>query len=71
MTEIEMLRAFYASWVSLHKIPRDKLHRNKQEAAAQALVDQAHELAEFYQSAKAQERQAIEDLHRSRLEVVK
>ena len=49
-TDIErgMLRAFYSSWVALHKIPRDNLHRHKQEAAAQLLVDRAHELKEFY-----------------------
>lgn len=48
--ELEMLRAFYLSWVGLHKIPRDKLHRRKQEAQAQLMVDNAHTLQNFYAS---------------------
>lgn len=47
-TEIGMLREFYRSWVALHTIPKDKLHRRKQEAAAQLLVDNAHVLRLFY-----------------------
>jgi hypothetical protein len=48
--ELDMLRAFYQSWIGLHKIPRDKLHRRKQEAAAQLLVDNAHTVQRFYDS---------------------
>ena len=48
--ELEMLRAFYISWVDLHKIPRDKLHRHKMEAQAQLLVDNAHALKAYYKS---------------------
>lgn len=47
--EMDLLREFYVTWVSLHKIPRDKLHRKKQEAAAQTLVDCGHSLRIFYQ----------------------
>jgi hypothetical protein len=47
--EMDLLREFYVAWVALHKIPRDKLHRNKQEAAAQTLVDAGHSLRIFYQ----------------------
>lgn len=46
--ELGMLREFYASWVGLHRIPRDKHHRKKQEVAAQLLVDMHHDLARFY-----------------------
>lgn len=48
--ELAMLREFYKSWVALHKIPRDKLHRKKQEVAAQVLVNNAHTLANYYES---------------------
>lgn len=50
VVEMEMLRAFYVAWVTLHKIPRDKVHRRKQELSAQALVDAAHTLRAFYQA---------------------
>ena len=48
--ELEMLREFYKSWVGLHKIPRDKLHRRKQEVQAQLLVNNAHTLQRYYES---------------------
>ena len=48
--ELALLREFYTAWVGLHKIPRDKLHRHKQENAAQELVDCGHALRLFYQS---------------------
>lgn len=48
--ELDLLREFYTAWVGLHKIPRDKLHRRKQENAAQKLVDCGHALRQFYQS---------------------
>ncbi len=50
MSELEMLREFYRSWVAFHRIPRDKLHRNKQEAASQLMVDNAHQLQNYYKS---------------------
>jgi hypothetical protein len=52
--ELEMLRDFYKSWVALHKIPRDKLHRRKQEVHAQLLVDNAHTLRRYYESLQPQ-----------------
>ena len=48
--ELRMLREFYRSWVGFHKIPRDSLHRKKQETASQLMVDNAHAVAAFYQS---------------------
>ena len=48
--ELELLREFYRSWVAFHKIPRDALHRRKQENASQLMVDNAHAVAAFYQS---------------------
>lgn len=52
--ELEMLRAFYAAWVGLHTIPRTPGNRRKQEAAAQLLVDRAHELRNLYQAEHAE-----------------
>lgn len=46
--ELDALREFYRAWVRLHSIPRDALHRKKQEAAAQEMVDQHHFLAKLY-----------------------
>jgi len=40
--EHKMLREFFNAWQDLHSIPNDKLHRNKAERAAQALIDKAH-----------------------------
>lgn len=48
--ELELLRAFYDSWRAFHKIPRDKLHRNKRELAAQAMVDAANAVAAYRKS---------------------
>lgn len=48
--EVEFLREFYTAWVTLHKIPRDKIHRGQQERAAQELVDAAHQLKFFYKA---------------------
>ena len=48
--ELGMLRAFYRSWIAFHKIPRDKLHRRKQETAAQIMLDNAHDLQNYYKS---------------------
>ena len=50
--ELAMLREFYASWVSFHRIPRDRLHRKKQEAASQLMIDNHHDLARFYTANK-------------------
>lgn len=48
--EMDLLREFYRSWVAFHKIPRDPLHRKKQEAASQLMVTNAHAVAAFYQT---------------------
>jgi hypothetical protein len=48
-SELLMLRSFYEAWEALHAIPNDRLHRNKAEHAAQALVDAAHALRAFKQ----------------------
>ncbi len=48
--ELQMLREFYRSWVAFHKIPRDSLHRKKQETASQLMVDNAHAVAAYYKS---------------------
>jgi hypothetical protein len=40
--ELEMLRAFFAAWESLHSIPNKPENRRKSEAAAEALVEAAH-----------------------------
>lgn len=64
--ELQLLREFYASWVYLHTIPRDHLHRKKQETAAQELVDAGHALRAFYHlhpeqnPLKAQEKPRLE-----------
>jgi hypothetical protein len=50
--ELELLRDFYACWCQLHSIPRDSLHRKKQELAAQRLVDSAHAVAAFKKEEK-------------------
>jgi len=47
--EMGLLREFYVAWIALHKLPRDKLHRKKQENAAQTLVDAGHALRLYYQ----------------------
>lgn len=52
--EMDMLREFYRSWIALHTIPKDKLHRRQQEAAAQLLVDNAHTLKNFYKGSGRQ-----------------
>lgn len=46
--ELTMLRSFYESWVNLHAIKNDKLHRRQKEQAAQILVDHAHQLKNYY-----------------------
>lgn len=51
--ELTLLRAFYESWVALHIIPRDGMHRRQQEQAAQLLTDNAHALKLFYKGTQA------------------
>jgi flagellar hook-associated protein FlgK len=46
--ELQTLREFYAKWEALHKVPKDKLHRQQAEQAAQELVTQAHILRRMY-----------------------
>lgn len=53
--ELAMLRDFFTKWSALHTIPRDKIHRHKQELAAQEMVDAAHTLANFYRLNSPQE----------------
>ena len=47
-----MLRDFYTKWCALHVIPRDSLHRHKQELAAQNMVDCHHMLQNLYHPPK-------------------
>ena len=47
--ELTLLRAFYESWVALHTIPRDGMHRRQQEEAAQIMTDNAHAVRRLYQ----------------------
>jgi hypothetical protein len=63
--ELAMLRDFYTKWAGLHSIPRDKLHRRKQEFAAQEMVDAAHTLANFYRihPAREEEKPRLELVH--------
>lgn len=67
--ELDLLREFYVAWVDLHKIPRDKLHRRKQEVAAQKLVDCGHALKFFYKGG-AEETARLQEF-RKQLEVVR
>lgn len=46
--ERDMLREFYGAWRDFHEIPRDRVHRRKQELAAQRLVDANATLASYY-----------------------
>ncbi len=45
--ELEMLKAFYQSWVTLHSISRTEENRPLLELQAQNLVDAGHHVAEF------------------------
>ncbi len=45
--EVYLLRDFFDKWEALHAIKRDKLHRNKQEQAAQSLVEAAYAVRHF------------------------
>lgn len=46
--ELGVLREFYAAWEAFHKVPKDELHRDKREQAAQAMVGHAHILRRMY-----------------------
>lgn len=48
--ELELLREFYAAWVSLHATPRDNIHRRQLEVKAQLLVDRGHAVAAYRRS---------------------
>lgn len=61
--ELAMLRDFYTKWARLHSIPRDRLHRNKQEMAAQEMVDAAHVLANFYKMHQEPAKPVLELVH--------
>ncbi len=51
--ELQLLRDFYASWVNMHTIARDGLHRKQQEEAAQVLVNNGHALKLFYKGTRS------------------
>lgn len=57
--ELVLLRAFYVAWGAFHSIPRDVVHRRRQEAAAQEMVDAANTLKIFYE-ANASKRPKLE-----------
>ena len=45
--ELSVLRAFYDAWEALHAMPKDNMHRKKQEIAAQNLVDARNAVRTF------------------------
>jgi len=52
--ELAMLRSFYESWINLHAIKNDKLHRKQKEQAAQVLYEQSVIVAHFYNPTRLQ-----------------
>ncbi len=52
--ELAMLRSFYESWINLHAIKNDKLHRKQKEQAAQLLYERSVIVQNFYNPTRLQ-----------------